>query len=447
VAVGRRIGAQARVRALRRGRRLGVREGHVAGRRAARARLVAEAPGVPGQRVVRQHEVAQAVEGLLPRDHGARVDGAEAIGRVGDEVVEVGEEVRVGDVVALQHRRVVAVGVPVAGGGARGEVDVDLGRPGGDAGGQRDDDPPRHLVGATRLVAIRRLRAVDGRHQAGLQVERRLVVVLGHRHPLALLGRVRAGVLVAVLALDRQRGAAGGDALHVGQRGLDANAAVVDAWDAGRGRAALDAEVVDRALGGRRRRGALDVGLRPRVGRRVALHGPLGALQARVGDVALGAGGLHPGRHRREHRGEVRVDERLVAVDVHLLGVRVEDDVLVEVAEGHLVVDPVGVEPELGIEPVAQRVGRRVVDRVVDRPPRLPVDLGADVAELAGHARVGVRVGLGHLVVGLDDRRPLHRVVGRAVDGLRRLADARVLAERVAAVGQQRVAQRVGRKE
>jgi len=140
----------------------------------------------------------------------------------------------------------------------------------------------------------------------------------------------------------------------------------------------------------------------------------------------------------------VGVDERLVAVDMHLLGVRVEDDVLVEVAEGHLVVDAVGLEPELGVEPVAQRPRRRVVDRVVDRPPGLAVDLRADVAQLPGHARVGVGLRLCDLVVGLDDRRPLDGVVGRAVDGLGRLADARVLAEAVAAVGQQRVAERVG---
>ena len=135
---------------------------------------------------------------------------------------------------------------------------------------------------------------------------------------------------------------------------------------------------------------------------------------------------------------DVRVDDRLVAGHVQLLAMGLECDVAVEVRERHLVVDAVGVQAEARVEPVAQGAGRRVVDRVVDRAPGLGVDPVAGGAE-----RAVPRSAVGLLVVLDDVRRPLGRVVLRAVDQLRRLADPVVLVEVVTAVRKQRVRERV----
>ena len=137
---------------------------------------------------------------------------------------------------------------------------------------------------------------------------------------------------------------------------------------------------------------AADVGLGDGVRRRARLEVLLLAREPRVRHVALAARrvGTNPSAGSSDRR-QVRVDQRLVAVDVQLLGVRVEDDVLVEVRERHLVVDAVRAEADRGVEPVAERAGGRVVDRVVDGAPGLAVDLGARRRRPARRARTARR--------------------------------------------------------
>ena len=113
--------------------------------------------------------------------------------------------------------------------------------------------------------------------------------------------------------------------------------------------------------------------------------------QPPVRHVALAPRRRERARRRREHLRQVRVDQRLVAVHVQLLGVRVEDDVLVEVRERHLVVDAVRAQSDRRVEPVAQCSRRRVVDRVVDGAPGLAVDLGARLARRRRSARTARR--------------------------------------------------------
>jgi hypothetical protein len=159
---------------------------------------------------------------------------------------------------------------------------------------------------------------------------------------------LRLAVDVAALALDLQRRRACPDALQVRRGDVDAHAAVVDVR-------AVDLEFERAALAGRgaiRRRGHVDRVVRPRARRR-GRAAARGAPEPLVRDVALATRRVEPSGSRVQDLGDVRVDQRLVAVDVQLLGVRVEDDVAVEMRERHLVVDAVGVQSRLGIEPVA----------------------------------------------------------------------------------------------